>query len=442
MKKNGIFIKVFTYTMILTTLFVFVTGIIFSRQFMSFFGKMQSEQSQVIYSFSGLFNDNLPVDASKEDVINSARQFHENNSLIEFYVVDAKGNLVYKTPNIDIYDDSNNSVYKEDNVVGYSFVLQNMQESQIFHSTVVIPIIVISIGLFVFCFVCSFVFARQITRPIEQLADDTHKMANLEDVPKSEKRNDEIGGLSEDVHSMYDKLKETIKALEKEILREQELEETQRYFFKMASHELKTPIASTSILLEGMLENIGDYKNHQKYLQECIKLMDSQSELVSDILTISNLNDSKIRINVETLNIKSVVCSVLENYYTLIEAKELNVIVDINEYETFVTDIRLFDKAISNIIVNAIQNTPQNNEVLIYTKNENEQVRLCVLNKGVKINEEVMSNLFDSFYRVDKVYEKSGLGLTIVKKTLDSLNLKFDIENAEDGVLFWIDLEV
>ena len=103
-------------------------------------------------------------------------------------------------------------------------------------------------------------------------------MTRLEDVSQSLPiRRDELGDLSRDIYFMYDKLKDTISRLENEILRVREMEEAQRYFFSAASHELKTPIAATSILLEGMLENVGDYKDHPKYLRECVKMMEGCS---------------------------------------------------------------------------------------------------------------------------------------------------------------------
>ncbi|MRA64088.1 vancomycin resistance histidine kinase VanS, partial [Bacillus thuringiensis] len=86
-----------------------------------------------------------------------------------------------------------------------------------------------------------------------------------------------------------------------EILRVREMEEAQRYFFSAASHELKTPIAATSILLEGMLENVGDYKDHPKYLRECMKMMDAQDNVISEILEIVNLSDGKISQDSEKL---------------------------------------------------------------------------------------------------------------------------------------------
>ena len=81
-------------------------------------------------------------------------------------------------------------------------------------------------------------------------------MACLESVPFPVARRDEVGQLAKDVHDMYEKLKQTISKLEAEILREKEMEENQRYFFSAASHELKTPIAASSALLEGMIAGI------------------------------------------------------------------------------------------------------------------------------------------------------------------------------------------
>ena len=69
------------------------------------------------------------------------------------------------------------------------------------------------------------------------------------------------------------------------------MEENQRLFFSAASHELKTPIAATEALIEGMIANIGDYRNHPKYLRECLKNLDAQNLLVSEILELVKFSD-------------------------------------------------------------------------------------------------------------------------------------------------------
>ncbi|MDR1536543.1 MAG: hypothetical protein LBU32_00830 [Clostridiales bacterium] len=107
------------------------------------------------------------------------------------------------------------------------------------------------------------------------------------------------------------------------------MEEAQRYFFSAASHELKTPIAATSVLLEGVIENIGDYKDHPKYLRECVKMMDVQSELVSDIMEIVSLSSRKILPVFETLDIGQVFVGMLPDYQVLCDAKGQRIITNI-----------------------------------------------------------------------------------------------------------------
>ncbi|WP_238797746.1 HAMP domain-containing sensor histidine kinase [Bacillus sp. EKM501B] len=295
------------------------------------------------------------------------------------------------------------------------------------------------------CLVCAYVFARQITNPIKRLADDAGKMTRLEDVSQSLPiRRDELGDLSRDIYFMYDKLKDTISRLENEILRVREMEEAQRYFFSAASHELKTPIAATSILLEGMLENVGDYKDHPKYLRECVKMMEAQDDVVSEILEIVNLSDGKISQDPEKLKVRQLVADILPDFQILAEANGQCIVMDIPDGQNCLVDSKMLQKALSNIILNAVQNTPIGGEIRIWSEPAAKQYRLCILNTDARIDATVLPKLFDPFYRMDKVRGRksgrNGLGLTIVRKTLEVMNIEYALENVPDGVLFWMDL--
>jgi len=290
----------------------------------------------------------------------------------------------------------------------------------------------------------AYIFARQMTSPIRLLANDTKRMTRLEEVNSQSTRNDEIGNLARDVHSMYSKLKETISQLEDEIINVREMEETQRYFFSAASHELKTPIAATSVVLEGMLENVGEYKDHPKYLRECIKLMDAQTKMIYEILEIVSLNNHKIIPKPEKLELLSVVSAMLPSFQTLAEANGQRMAVDIPKGQMCLTDSKMLKKVLSNVILNAVQNTPSGGEIRIWSEPNADQHRLCVLNTGAQIDDTILPKLFDPFFRSDKARSRkngnSGLGLTIVQKTLDTMGVEFALENTSEGVLFWMDL--
>jgi Signal transduction histidine kinase len=307
-------------------------------------------------------------------------------------------------------------------------------------------------ALFLLLLLCASVagavlFARGITSPIRRLAADTCKMACLEDVTLPVFRRDEVGQLSRDVHNMYEKLKFTISQLQTEIKREKEMEENQRYFFSAASHELKTPIAAASALIEGMMAGIGDYANHTKYLRECLNMMKVQNRIITEILEIVKLSDERIVPCREKVMLQSVIHTILPEYYTLADQKKQSVVLELKEGDACVTDRKMICNVFSNVMMNAIQNSGEGEEIKIWSEHrDQDSIRLCVLNTNACIDEETKAKLFEPFYRVDKARSRTdgrgGLGLTIVKKILDTLGAEFALEARGSDVVFWVDLPV
>jgi two-component system sensor histidine kinase VanS len=432
-KKQGIFIKIFACTMISAVLLVCAAAALFSQQFMSFYRSMQAQQ--IIASYQPLVERIGRNDTDK--IAQLAQNFYENNQSFEFFVADKNGEPIYATQNADtsssFVGDFYYIVHRD---LDYSIIAQSRTGLESLYSDLAARAIAVFAVMLALCFACAYVFARQMAKPIKELAGNANKMANLKDVPPPARRKDEIGELARDVHLMYVKLKE-------EILREAELTETQRYFFSAASHELKTPIAATSVLLEGMIANIGDYKDHHKYLRECVKMMDAQSKTISEILEIVALNDGKIAAVPEKLDIRDTVVGLLPNFQTLAEANRQRIVMDIPGGQACLADPKMLQKTLSNILLNAVQNTPDSGEIRIWSEPAAGHFRLCILNTGAAVDEAVLPKLFDPFYRADKARSRksgrSGLGLAIVRKTLETMNIDFALENTADGVLFWMD---
>lgn len=445
MKRSGIFIKVFIYTIVFSALLVGATAALFSSQIMSYYSGRQLQR------ISSTYKQLIDRAQGNVDITVIADQFHDRNQSFRFYIADAGGTIVYVTPDADpsanrvgMKADSETTSFMVYLSKGYMLHVFNDDVFSLKYGNLIERTLVMLSAMFAVCVIGAYIFARQMTKPIKTLAENTTKMANLEEVPPLPERKDELGILARDVHSMYDRLKKTISQLEDEILRVREVEETRRYFFSAASHELKTPVSAASVLLEGMLENIGDYKDHPKYLRECMKMMDAQSKMISDILEIVNLNDGKIVPVPEKLDIRHTVTGMLPYFHTLSGAKGQRIITDIPLGQLCLADPRMLKKVLSNVILNAVQNTPDDGEIRIWSEPAAERYRLCVMNMGVRIDDTVLPKLFDPFYRVDQVRtrknERSGLGLAIVRKTLESMSVDFALENTSDGVLFWMKL--
>jgi two-component system sensor histidine kinase VanS len=450
----GIYAKVMSYTLLILLVVVIVAAAFFSGQISATLENMERQQLSNI--FAPLMEQ--LGGKSDEEVISLSEDFHAKNAAFEFYVQNEDGEIIYKTPGAIILgteneiDKLNDDVYfygkeKADNFQmsmplpsGISVYMSAKSSGGTVYQEFVQKTIIVLLSLFVIGGLAASAFAYRITRPIKTLARDTKRMSELEFVPPPVARRDEIGQLAKDVYRMYEDLKA-------EIEREREMEESQRYFFSAASHELKTPIASTLILLQGMLDNVGEYKDHPQYLRECIKKMKAQSKMISEILEIVRLTDGRIVPSFEKTELADIVHSVMASHQTLSEAKEQKIIADLPGTVTCNADRNMLVRVLSNVILNAVQNTPEKGEIQIYTENQGDgTIRLSVLNKGVSINEETLSKIFEPFYREDKARSsgqgRSGLGLAIVKKTLDCMAIPFDIENTEQGVLFWMDLPV
>lgn len=222
--------------------------------------------------------------------------------------------------------------------------------------------------------------------------------------------NDEIGQLKAQINDLYETLLDSISNLElknKEILR---LEKIKYDFFKGASHELKTPLASLKIILENMKYNVGKYKNRDLYIDDCIDLVDHLTKSIQQILSvysIENLKDDE-----EIVCIKNELSRVLQKYDVLIHQKELRIQNDVKD-ETMYIGKTALNIILSNLISNAINYTYEKGMIQIGI----EQDYFYIQNKQ------------------DPTQPKgNGLGLYIVRNLLDNYKMKYEVIEGVDFI--------
>ena len=404
-KRFGIFPKVFIYTTLFFVAVIAIAAGLFYRQFAAFYNAQQMQQLRIDYQ--ALYEELHGADMDRAQMVEIAQRFFDVNRTFAFHITDEGENMLFRTPNMDSQTEGRGTriiLRVNDYTIMAQSPAPQLEDGGVWAR------IAIAIGaVMVIAFVGAAIFARQVTNPISRLVAE----------------------------------------LEGENLRRKEMEESQRYFFSAASHELKTPIAAAHVILEGMLAGIGDYGNYPKYLNECIKLMDAQSNTIYEILDIVSL-DGQFDPMPEKINVQETVFSQIETHTLLVQTNKQDIEIDIPKGLYCHADIRLMKKALSNTILNAVQNTPQGGKIRIFaedgrvnkfTEDMPEGMLLCVLNDG-HINEEQLPRIFDPFYRVDKARSRkggqTGLGLTIVKKSLDIMGVTFDLSNTPNGVLFWM----
>ena len=284
-----------------------------------------------------------------------------------------------------------------------------------------------------FSIVVSLVYAKAIKNNISEIKNETDKMIALNKeacLPVDTK--DEVGELKAQINTLYRSLLQAIENVEtknQEILK---LEKLKYDFLKGASHELKTPLASLKIILENMQYNIGKYKDRDLYIGECIATVDSLSQSISRILSVSSLENLKE--DEESLEIRPVLLSVLEKYEVLLQQKKLHLQNRLAE-EKFYIGKPALKIILSNLLSNAVKYTEEGGTIEIYAK----EGLLYVENSVHPSDGEKQEKHY--FEKAEGNRENSnGLGLYIVSTLLKNYKIPYEASERDGKFIVCIKL--
>ena len=296
----------------------------------------------------------------------------------------------------------------------------------------------------ILCMVISVLFAlaysRMFTRPIQRISAATEKMRKLE--PAAHCPNDaqdEMGMLADNVNSLYQTLLSTIQTLEQEIKKVEAADIQKTNFLRAASHELKTPVTAVSVMLENMLLGIGKYKDKDTYLARCKELTDRLAQMIKEILDASRAEFAREQEQTDFL-IVDALKAVIEPYQIIAKAKGITFSVDTGEPFAAHLPQGMIEKAISNILANAVSYTKPDGTIYVSCKGQ----LLIIENECTPIPPEHLVHIFEPFYRPDYGRDRAaggnGLGLYLVATILKSLDIPYSFSPSEDieGMSFQI----
>ncbi len=415
MKNLKIFPKICIQTFSVITIIVLFIHLFVYLIFPKTYLDVRKEE---IYTKANEITENL--NGKSEDYIEQALDFYSNTNEIKAFIkknassneVEIKNDL-----NVDLKSSNNSLIIEERKLkldTGKSIRLQFVSTADMQSQAKNLSLQFLPYSLILsLCFsaIVSFVYAKSIKNYVVEIKRVTDQMMALDKKARLEiDSNDEIGQLKAQINDLYETLLDSISNLElknKEILR---LEKIKYDFFKGASHELKTPLASLKIILENMKYNVGKYKNRDLYIDDCIDLVDHLTKSIQQILSvysIENLKDDE-----EIVCIKNELSRVLQKYDVLIHQKELRIQNDVKD-ETMYIGKTALNIILSNLISNAINYTYEKGMIQIGI----EQDYFYIQNKQ------------------DPTQPKgNGLGLYIVRNLLDNYKMKYEVIEGEDFI--------
>lgn len=310
---------------------------------------------------------------------------------------------------------------------------------------------VLSVVIVFVSIVFAFFFSWYITAPIKKVSIRSKKMANMDFGGRiTNKRIDEIGVLSNSLDILSENLNNALTdlqtanaKLQDDIDMERQLERQRLEFFSAVSHELKTPITIIKGQLQGMLCEVGRYKDRETYLAKSIEVTETLEKMVQELLMISRLETPGYVCNKVSFDLSKLLGERFNAHEDLLVQKDIILEKNISSDIKIYGDMQLLQKAIDNLISNALIYSPEGNVVTVNLSSESEKIYLSIENTGVHISNEVLPKLFEAFYRVDLSRNRqtggSGLGLYIVKTILDLHNAQMQIDNSSQGVCVLIE---
>ncbi|MCI8973166.1 MAG: two-component sensor histidine kinase [Lachnospiraceae bacterium] len=299
----------------------------------------------------------------------------------------------------------------------------------------------------------------RITRPIMELKNISEQMTKLNFETKYESRGqNEIDLLGRHINELSSTLERTISELktannelQRDIEKKEQIDEMRKEFLSNVSHELKTPLALIQGYAEGLVEGINDddIESRNFYCEVIIDEAGKMNTMVKKLLDLNQLEFGKDVVTMERFDITALIRNFIASAEILISQNEVKVRLEEPEPIYVWADEFKTEEIIRNFFSNAMNHVSGDRIIEIkYQLIEQEsanKVRIRVFNTGEPIPEESLAHIWEKFYKVDKArtreYGGSGVGLSIVKAIMESMNQRYGVINYTNGVEFWFELE-
>lgn len=277
----------------------------------------------------------------------------------------------------------------------------------------------------------SLIYARLLTRNVQEIKEVTTRMMELDrNALLPVESSDEIGQLKAQINDLYVTLLELIDDLEvknEEIIK---LEKLKFDFFRGASHELKTPLASLKIILENMKYNIGKYKDRDSYIDNCIEIVNGLAQNISQILSVSSLDH--LSDDEEEVVINEILQEVLDKYELMAAQRSISINNRLGDEKIYIGKSAL-KVILSNVVGNAVKYSDTGGIIDIGSDND----WIYIDNTYDDAENLDCERLFEVNFDVGKD-NSNGLGLYIVRNILLSYGIEHKLERREKSIRFMI----
>jgi signal transduction histidine kinase len=273
--------------------------------------------------------------------------------------------------------------------------------------------------------------SRRFTRPLRELHGLARRWAEGHLEERSTVRGrDEIGELGSVFNSMADSL--------------QKMLQQKKEFLALISHELKSPVARMKIATEILAERHADHPEILKLVHGIQSDLSESEKMIEQLLMISRIEMDLSSPMRERVDVGEMVSKAVQQVQPVAQASGIALECELSSAgATLSGDEAELQRAMANIIENAVKFSPEGSHVKILALSENGRIRVSVLDSGTGIPPEEREKIFEPFYRGKGAAGKSGsgLGLFLARRIVEHHGGSIAAnENTTGGTIITVDL--
>jgi len=269
----------------------------------------------------------------------------------------------------------------------------------------------ILLGTFVALPLIGYQIARRGIRPVEDMAATARRISstNLRERILPDGYPFELASLAGTFNQMLDRLEDSFERISR--------------FSADIAHDLRTPVNNIRGEAEVGLARARTITEYREVLESCLEEAVRLSDLIGDLLFLARAESPLAHVRRESVNIVELLDGMREYYEA--SAAEAGVLLTTSANRAPVIaplDRRLVQRAVSNLVSNAVAHTPPGGSVVLAASSEDSAVHIEVSDTGVGIPSEALAKVFDRFFRLDSSRSQAaggtGLGLAIVQSIM------------------------
>ncbi|MFC3903743.1 two-component system, OmpR family, sensor kinase [Acinetobacter marinus] len=219
----------------------------------------------------------------------------------------------------------------------------------------------------------------------------------------------------------------------------------QNEFIAHAAHELRSPLTAVNLQIKMLQKEVPDSKTAQQLMSSILRLQ----HLVQQLLDLAKQGETT-QLDAEQVTLQALLLDVVQDLYPLIHKKKIDLSLEApDEKIELLINRHALHLTLRNLLDNAVKYTPELGKVQISINppsvvSARSMIELIIEDSGIGIAEHEYANIMQKFYRINNVGIGSGLGLSIVEKSLEKLNAKIQFEKSTTlnglKVTLWIPL--